>query len=69
MTWIQLINNEINSLEKEKINTQKKLDKIREDDSPKNFEKKVSLMVDIKSIQESINTLYVILGKANQVNE
>ena len=67
MTWIDLINNEINSMVKEKLI--KRLDKIREDDSSANFDKKVSLMSEINALNKAIVKFHVLLGKGSQVDE
>lgn len=67
MTWTELIRDEINKLETKKESTKKKLDQIREDDSPRHFAKKIELAADIKSIQETITVLYILLGKAGEV--
>ncbi len=56
-------------MEKEKVKETKQLDKIRDDDSPNRFSKKVEIAANIKSLSESINTLYVLLGKANEATE
>lgn len=45
------------------------MDKIRESDSPANFSKKVEISANIKSITESINTLYILLGREGEVTE
>ena len=69
MTWQELVRDQIDKLEKEKQKKIKRLDKIREDDSPKNFSKKIEIAANIKSISESITTLYIILGRRNEVTE
>lgn len=67
MTWQELIRDQINKLEKEKEKTLKRLEKICNDYGPKTFLKKVELEADLKSITESITTLYIILGRQNEV--
>lgn len=69
MTWQELIRDQIEKLEKEKIKETKRLDKIRDDDSLNLFSKKVEIMANIKSITESIMTLYIILGREREVNQ
>lgn len=69
MTWVGLIRDQIDKLEKEKEKETKHLDKIRENDSPNYFSKKVEIAANIKSISESITTLYVLLGRAGEVTE
>ena len=69
MTWIDLINNEINSMVKEIEKLIKRLDKIREDDSSANFDKKVSLMSEINALNKAIVKFHVLLGKGSQVDE
>lgn len=69
MTWEELIRDQIEKLEKEKAKETKRLDRIREDDSPNYFGKKVEIAANIKSISESITTLYVLLGRACEVTE
>lgn len=69
MTWQELIRDQIEKLEKEKIKETKRLDKIRDDDSLNLFSKKVEIMANIKSITESITTLYIILGREREVNQ
>lgn len=68
MTWQDLIGDQIEKLEKEKIKETKRLDKIREDDSVNMFSKKVEIMANIKSITESITTLYIILGRGREID-
>lgn len=68
MTWQDLIGDQIEKLEKEKIKETKRLDKIREDDSVNLFSKKVEIMANIKSITESITTLYIILGRGREID-
>lgn len=69
MTWVGLIRDQIDKLEKEKEKETKRLDKIRENDSPNYFSKKMEIAANIKSISESITTLYVLLGRAGEVTE
>lgn len=69
MTWQELIRDQIEKLEKEKIKETKRLDKIRDDDNLNLFSKKVEIMANIKSITESITTLYIILGREREVNQ
>lgn len=69
MTWADLINDQIRKLDKECEKETKRLDKIREDDSPRQFAKKVEIAANIKSIKESINTLYTLLGRGSEVTE
>lgn len=68
MTWQELIRDQIEKLEKEKAKESKRLDKIREDDGVNLFPKKVEIMANIKSITESITTLYVLLGREREVD-
>lgn len=69
MTWQELVRDQIDKLEKEKVKETKKLDKIREDDNMNLFSKKVGIMSNIKSITESITTLYILLGREREVDE
>lgn len=69
MKWTELINDEINILTNDKQKLKKKLDKIRESDNAIDFEKKVSLMAEMKAIDMVIFRMHVLLGKASQVNE
>ena len=69
MTWKDLVKSQIDSLEKEQEKEVKKMDKIRENDSPNQFSKKVEIAANIKSITESINVLYILLGRENEVTE
>lgn len=69
MTWVDLVNDEINTLVDDKEKLKKRLDKIRDDDSGKNFDKKVSLMADIKAIDMSVYRLHVLLGRQGEVTE
>lgn len=45
------------------------MNKIRENDSPNQFSKMVEIAANIKSITESINVLYILLGRENEVKE
>lgn len=69
MTWQNLVKSQIESLEKDRNKEVKKMDKIRESDSPTNFSKKVEIAASIKSITESINVLYILLGREREVTE
>lgn len=69
MTWKDLIKSQIESLEKDREKETKKLNKIRDSDSPVNFAKKVEIGANIKSITESINVLYILLGREGEVTE
>lgn len=69
MTWIDLVKNEINSLEKKKVKIKTQLDKIRDDDSVNSFEKIVSLMAEMKAIDEAIHRFHVLIGKQDMVDE
>lgn len=69
MTWQELIRDQIEKLEKEKIKETKRLDKIRDADNLNMFSKKVEIMANIKSITESITTLYIVLGREREVNQ
>ena len=69
MTWIDLVKNEINSLEKKKVKIKTQLDKIRDDDSVNSFEKKVSLMAEMKAIDEAIHPFHLLIGKQDMVDE
>lgn len=69
MKWTDLVNEEINILVRDKEKLKKKLDKIRVYDNEKEFDKKVSLMAEMKAIDVTINRLYILLGKANLVDE
>lgn len=68
MTWQELVRDQIGKLEKDKVKETKRLDKIREDDSVNLFSKKVEIMANIKSITESITTLYILLGREREVD-
>lgn len=69
MTWKDLVKLQIESLEKDREKETKKLNKIRNNDSPVNFVKKVEIGANIKSITESINVLYILLGRESEVTE
>lgn len=69
MTWIDLVNDEINTLVDDKEKLKRRLDKIRDDDSGKNFDEKVSLMADIKAIDMSVYRLHVLLGRQGEITE
>lgn len=69
MTWPELIKQKIESLEKHRAAEVRKLDKIRGDDSINKFAKKVELQANIKSLNESINVLYSLMGNAEDVTE
>lgn len=69
MTWKDLVNSQINSLEKDREKEIKKMNKIRDNDSPANFSKKVEIAANIKSLTESINVLYILLGREKEVTE
>lgn len=69
MTWQGLVRDQIEKLEKEKVKETKKLDKIREDDRMNLFSKKVEIMSNIKSITESITTLYILFEREWEVDK
>lgn len=69
MTWKDLVKSQIDSLEKDREKEIKKMKKIRDNDSPVNFAKKVEISANIKSITESINVLYILLGREREVTE
>jgi len=69
MTWQDLVKSQIESLEKDRNKEEKKMDKIRESDSPTYFSKKVEIAANIKSITESINVLYILLSREREVTE
>ena len=69
MTWKELVYDQIDKLEKEKNKEIKRLEKYKDDYSPNIFAKKVELEANIKSISESIVTLYILLGRENEVTE
>lgn len=69
MTWKDLVKSQIDILEKDREKEIKKMNKIRDNDSPVNFAKKVEISANIKSIMESINVLYILLGKEREVTE
>lgn len=69
MTWKDLVKSQIDSLEKDREKEIKKMNKIRDNDSPVNFAKKVEISANIKSITESINVLYILLGRESEVTE
>lgn len=69
MKWTDLVNNEIDTLLSDKDKLKKKLDKIRESDNSNDFEKKVSLMAEMKAIDMAIFRMHVLLGKSSQVDE
>ncbi len=68
MTWIDLINGEINILVDNREKLKKQLDKIRGDDTTETFDKRVALMVEIKSIDMTICRLHGLLGKRGLVD-
>ena len=69
MTWQDLVKSQIESLEKDRNKEEKKMDKIRESDSPTYFSKKVETAANIKLITESINVLYILLSREREVTE
>jgi len=69
MTWKDLVKSQIDSLEKDRKKEVKKMDRIRENDSPIQFAKKVEIAANIKSLTESINVLYILLGREREVTE
>lgn len=69
MTWKDLVKSQIDSLEKDREKEIKKMNKIRDNDSSANFAKKVEISANIKSITESINVLYILLGREREVTE
>ena len=69
MKWPELINDEIDTLTNDKEKLKKKLDKIRESDNTNDFEKKVSLMAEMKAIDLTIFRMRVLLGKASLIDE
>lgn len=69
MTWKDLVKSQIDSLEKDREKEIKKMNKIRDNDSPVNFAKKVEISANIKSIDESINVLLILLGREKEVTE
>ena len=69
MTWKELVQNQIERLEKDREKEVKKMDKIRDNDSLVNFAKKVEIGANIKSIDESINVLLILLGRESEVTE
>lgn len=68
MKWTELIQNQIDKLEKEKVKEIKKMDNIKNDDIGK-FNQKIEIMINIKSINETISRLYIVLGEAAEVTE
>jgi hypothetical protein len=66
MKWSDLINSEVDILTSDKEKLKKRLDKIRESDNSSDFEKKVSLMAEMKAIDMAIFRMHVLLGKASQ---
>lgn len=69
MKWTDLVNQEINGMVEEKEKLTKRLDKLCDSDNAQTFDKKVSLMVEIRAIDEAIFRFHVLLGKADQVDE
>ena len=69
MTWQDLVRNQIESMEKEREKETKKLDKIKDNNNPNLFSRKVEILANIKSITESIGTLYILLGRENEVDK
>lgn len=67
MTWQELVRDQISKLENEEEDTKKRLEKIRNNYNPNCFSKKIELEAYIKSINESISTLYIVLGRENEV--
>lgn len=68
MSWEEIIRDEINKLEKEKENALKKLDRLGNDVSRRNFSKMFERMADINSITDTITELYILLGRSGEVN-
>ena len=69
MTWKDLVQSQIASLEKDREKEIKKMNKIRDNDSSVYFAKKVEISANIKSITESIGVLYILLGMEREVTE
>lgn len=57
MTWQDLVRDQIEKLEKDKIKETKRLDRIREDDNINLFSKKVEIMANIKSMKRTRSRL------------
>ena len=66
MTWKELINDEIQKLSNERDRESKRLKKLSESESPVQFAKKVEILANVKSIDETINELYLILGRSSK---
>lgn len=69
MTWKELVQNQIERLEKDREKEVKKMNKIRDNDSPVYFSKKVEIAANIKSITEQINVLLILLGRESEVTK
>lgn len=67
MIWKELVEKQIEELEKDKIKESRKMEKLNESDSSRLFSKKVEILAEIKAIEKSITTLYLLLGRANEV--
>ena len=67
MKWAELVENEISMLVDEREKVKKRLDKIRDNDGLSEYERKVALMTKIYGIDKQIDRLYILLGKANNV--
>lgn len=67
MKWTELVENEISTLVDEREKVKKKLDKIRDNDGLSEYERKVALMTKIYGIDKQIDRLYILLGKAGNI--
>ena len=69
MKWTELVENEISMLVDEREKVKKRLDKIRDNDGLSEYERKVSLMTKIYGIDKQIDRLYILLGKAGNIEQ
>lgn len=67
MKWTELVENEISMLVDEREKIKKRLDKIRANDGLSEYERKVALMTKIYGIDKQIDRLYILLGKAGNI--
>ena len=69
MTWKDLVMDEINKLGKELKKEKEKMDRLRNNDSPGEFSSKIEILANMKSIQETINRFYILIGRSREVDE
>ena len=69
MTWQELVEDQIDKLEKEKNGERERLNKEMERVGARNFANTVEIVANIKSIEETIFTLRLLLRRQDEVTE